>query len=65
MTDIFINRRKLGQRQTERENHVMTEADTGGMKLQASKHQGHQEKLRGKAGFFPPGYRWSMTLPTP
>lgn len=30
MTDIFINRRKLGQRQAERENHVMTEADTGG-----------------------------------
>ena len=43
MTDIFINRRKLGQRQTERENHVMTEADTGVMKLQARKHQGHQE----------------------
>ena len=50
---------------TERENRVMTEADTGVMKLQARKHQGHQEKLRGKEGVSPPGYRWSMTLPTP
>lgn len=50
---------------TQEEHHVMTEAEIGGIWLQAKEHIGQPEPGRGKEGSNPRRSDGSMTLPLP